>query len=128
MASLADGLRDESRGLAGQPSFRRLQGWSFGLSYVDERCEFDWLAELDAHSIGHAIERARGPYWVPPGRGSTLSDWRFLGEMLAALRVARSAVERTGAKMEDGSTPPNATHYWIWHEADDGAASSKAVN
>jgi len=71
----------------------------------------------------HAVDAAEDPaptakfMWVfsaclnPRGRSSTGADWKFLGEMTAALDIPDGAL---ATPFE--TTDPNGVHYWIWYE------------
>jgi hypothetical protein len=136
MTSFADDFRTEAKQKPGEIVFRRLSGWSFGLSYGAVRPELVAQAveragfRLKAHGRGDVTDevlarlRAVGDQLVqpekewlfsaklqPPERSSTEADWKFLGSMCAALQVPIDSLI-TPFEM----TNPNATHYWSWTE------------
>jgi hypothetical protein len=130
MTSLVDEFRLEARGRDSnlRPALRRLQGWSFGLSFIDPAVTSDAvvhavLAQLREWGVEHSLDPARGPFWllsaklIPVGRGSTVSDWEFLGEFLRAVRVPTDAIERGSARV--ARVHANETQLWVWHKADE---------
>ena len=81
-----------------------------------------WSLCLDMHEhdgVGHFGFSAK---LFPPGRGSTMRDWRVLGQLLA--EVTRATGLSSDLPMPDPIVPieeahPNATIHWVWH--DDGS-------
>jgi hypothetical protein len=141
MPSMADEFRAEAIAKQGDVVARHIRGWSFCLSYgaVDPRAAaalamqagirvtvkgigdvtrtiMDRLRGATAQEMEEA-KRACAEEWTlsarlePPGRSSSPMDWKFLGMMLAALRVPPDA-----ATKPIENTAPNATHYWVWRE------------
>ncbi len=139
MSRFAEEFRSEARERAGKVAVRRVRGWSFCLSYgaVDPRDAADMVESarmvLEEHGRDvtretvdgframtdkdvRAVKEALGGEWLlsaklfPPGRSSSEDDWRFLGEMLGALRVPPEVA------MSIGAHHPSETHYWRWTE------------
>jgi hypothetical protein len=136
MSSFADDFRAEALQKRGDVVGRKLRGWSFCLSYgavaPARALELMKMAKLRAvfreKDVTELVERkladAMETDWddpkeewmfsaklYPPDRSSTEEDWRFLGEMAAALRIPPNAVHSPIAE-----TPPDGTFYWIWSE------------
>lgn len=135
MSSFADDFRAEAKRKTGEPVFRRLNGWSFGLSYGAVRPELaaqaiekgrlqvmDRTGDVTDAILAKLRAGEENPHppekeWLfsaklqPHGRSSTEADWKFLGSMCAALHVPTDAII---TPIE--STDPNATHYWAWTE------------
>jgi len=130
MTSMADEFRREARGRDSdlRPVSRHLQGWSFGLSFIDPAITSDAvvhavLAQLREWDVEHSLDLTRGAFWIfsamliPVGRGSTVSDWEFLGKFLHAVRAPTDAIERGSARV--ARVHANETQWWVWHEADE---------
>lgn len=70
-----------------------------------------------AKEVVDAIDTLRKNEWIfsaslhPRGRSSVEEDWRFYGEMMAAVGAPEGSLM---TPIE--TTPPNAVHYAIWSE------------
>lgn len=89
-----DAFRVRARNATRNPAFARIGPWSVAIS-VDE--------------FGTGPLRVFSAQIKTPG--STPDDWRLLGEIVAAVGAPIEAL-----RTPFDTTPPEATHYWIWHE------------
>ena len=74
-----------------------IEGWSLSISYGAGVCGAGWIMSA---------------MLAPPGRGSTLADWNFIGRAAAHVGAPEDALLTPFE-----TTHPNTTHYWTWESS-----------
>ena len=144
MASLIDEFKHEARTKTGEVVMRKIQGWSFCLSYgaVDPRSAamlartaqvrvkvpglgdvtdkvIEKLDAADPKQLAEAQVEMDGEWTLsaklyPPGRSSTEKDWAFLGQFIGGMNIPAREVAAGAARIE--KMVATETIYWIWRD------------
>ena len=93
-------VREGRAAPSGRPAMLKKWGWTWGLNRAPP---LGWMFSAKLY---------------PPGRGSDSKDWERLGRVVA---LVSEATGYCGPEPEPltpfETTPPGATHYWVWQES-----------